>query len=82
MGVDYSQDNAVHQEQLPQRVREFTDASGTHWIVRAMRTDHVPGAKRPECLVFDGQSVVRRVWNYPDDWDALPSSALAKLADR
>jgi hypothetical protein len=54
---------------------------GRRWQVREMAALHDPGARSDRCLVFDGESIVRRVWSYPDDWPQLSDTQLWALLD-
>ncbi len=45
-------------------------------------TRATPGSKGPRCLVFDSDAVVRRIWQYPENWRELSDAALASLIDR
>ena len=66
---------------IPQ-VSEFADADGVYWTVREVDGRTVPGARGPKCLVFDCQTVVRRVWNFPSNWRELPPEQLIALSWR
>ena len=62
--------------------REFTDPdAGGRWSVAEVDAPRVPGARgRARCLVFSGEGVVRRVWDYPDEWYLLGDADLAALS--
>jgi hypothetical protein len=60
----------------------YCDADGTRWQVREVDAHAVPGARGHRCLLFEGEGVVRRVWNYPADWARLPPSDLVSLSWR
>jgi hypothetical protein len=68
----------------PQRRRQRSvaveDRSGVRWRVYERVTTGEPGARRDRCLIFDSDSVVRRVWNYPPDWWQLPQGELLALS--
>jgi hypothetical protein len=49
------------------------------WIVREADTSRMPGARGERCLIFDSESVVRRVWQFPTDWQSLDDDALWAL---
>lgn len=40
------------------------------------------GRRAAACLLFDGPAAVRRVWDYPLDWQRLPDAALVRLSWR
>ena len=63
--------------EVPRHV--YDDVSGEHWTVREVDTTAVPGARASRCLIFDSGSIARRLWQYPQDWGALPPSALLRL---
>ena len=39
-----------------------------------------PWARGERCLLFRSASTIRRVWNYPADWQALAPDALERLS--
>jgi hypothetical protein len=49
------------------------------WSVREASGALVPGARGTHCLIFDGESIVRRVWVYPIGWDELSDDELWAL---
>ena len=49
------------------------------WVIREIDTSPFPTAPAPRCLVFENDSVVRRVWTYPADWSGLSDAALLRL---
>jgi hypothetical protein len=55
--------------------------AGRTWRVWAAGCAGVPGAPAPDCLVFDGGEVIRRVWGVPSGWPTLPAAALLAIAD-
>lgn len=61
--------------------RRIADAV-REWRVRLMDCRHVPGAPSPTCLIFDGESIARRVWSPPSQWELLSDDALLALLDR
>jgi hypothetical protein len=65
--------------------RTFAVASVT-WTVTERDGAGVPGnadgARGRRCLVFASPEAVRRVWDYPPDWRALPDAALFALSWR
>jgi hypothetical protein len=64
---------AVHAE------RSLVDSTGKSWTVREIDARAVPGARAPRCLVIENHEVVRRFWNFPQDWSAIPDRALLDL---
>jgi hypothetical protein len=54
--------------------------TGALWHVVEVDTTGLPGARGAACLLFDGTPGVRRVWNYPADWAALPDAELVRLS--
>jgi hypothetical protein len=62
--------------------RTFTDPdAGGRWSVAEVDAAGVPAARgRPRCLVFAGEGVVRRVWDYPRAWYLLDDAGLATLS--
>ena len=58
----------------------YDDRSGARWWVREVDAHAVPGARRDRCLLFEGEGVIRRVWDYPSDWSHLSQQELASLS--
>ncbi|HEX4683137.1 MAG TPA: hypothetical protein VH277_10525 [Gemmatimonadaceae bacterium] len=52
------------------------------WMIREVSAHRVPGARGPRCLICESPSVVRRLWDYPDDWQALNDHELLALCAR
>lgn len=52
------------------------DRRGISWRVTERDARLDPGCPAERCLVFANDSVVRRVWNYPRDWDCLSDEEL------
>lgn len=50
-----------------------------YWIVREVNTSTVAGSHGARCLICESDDIVRRVWEYPDDWDKLSDDALLEL---
>lgn len=51
-----------------------------HWSVVEVDASTIPGARGSHCLVFTRAECVRRVWDYPVDWQSLDDTALAALS--
>lgn len=47
-----------------------------------MDATRVPGARADRCLIFDSDDVVRRAWNFPDEWAELDDDSIWALLDR
>jgi hypothetical protein len=62
--------------------RLHDDRTGGDWRVFERDARRIPGSRGPRCLYFDGEGVVRRVWQYPPDWLQLPADDLLGLMDR
>jgi hypothetical protein len=62
--------------------RVHDDRTGDEWRVFERDAGSVPGSRGPRCLYFDGEGIVRRVWQYPSDWQSLPAAALLSLMER
>ncbi|MGE5102386.1 MAG: hypothetical protein ACM3SX_20565 [Deltaproteobacteria bacterium] len=52
-----------------------------HWTLREMDTRAVPGARARTCLICESTEVIRRLWNYPNDWRELDDFELADLCE-
>ena len=54
--------------------------------VRALVTEYdargVPGATGTSCLICETESAMRRLWNYPADWQRLDDGKLLALFDQ
>lgn len=59
----------------------LVDHGDRHWTVREMDARDVPGARAPSCLICESTEVIRRLWDYPDDWRKLDDAELAKLCE-
>ena len=51
-----------------------------HWSVVEVDAATVPGARGSYCLLFTREECVRRVWDYPADWQSLDDAELAVLS--
>jgi hypothetical protein len=62
--------------------RTFTEPTdGSQWYVVEVDGSRVPGAcGRPRCLIFVSERVVRRVWEFPDEWYLLADDDLAAVS--
>ena len=54
----------------------FRAADGSTWSAHAVALGDVSWARAARCLVFQSELAIRRVWQYPADWRALPDAAL------
>jgi hypothetical protein len=52
------------------------------WTVREVDARHVPGTRGAQCLICESNAVVRRLWDYPDNWMSLTDDALMALCAR
>ena len=52
------------------------------WVVREINTTNQTGGHGRRCLICESEEIVRRVWEYPDDWDRLSDEALLELCAR
>jgi hypothetical protein len=74
------QPNEIQQARGEGKIRRIS-ADGVRWIIRevpAPAFDRRGGTH----LVFDGESVMRRVRDFPADWHDLPDDALYELSKR
>ena len=74
------QENRDHVEREPREAlsRIVMDAQGNEWVVHEVDTPQA-WAHGNRCLIFSSPAVVRRVWQYPDDWALLTSRELLEL---
>lgn len=61
---------------------EFIDPNQIAWRVTERNTRGDPGARGVRCLIFACAEVIRRVWEYPDDWRTLSAAELFALSWR
>jgi hypothetical protein len=64
------------------RIVVVRDGEEVSWRVREVDGETVPAARGSRCLIFDSESAVRRVWDYPADWRDLPPGELAAVSWR
>ncbi len=60
--------------------RIFTDADGKQWVAYEVEGKIVPAARGLHCLVFECDTTIRRVWNYPSGWYELSAPELWDLS--
>ena len=58
----------------------FVDSAGVDWRIYEFACVDVPAARGPQCLVFESDAAIRRVWNYPTNWKDLSSTELTALS--
>jgi hypothetical protein len=58
--------------------RIVMDAQGNEWVVHEVDTPQA-WAHGNRCLIFSSPAVVRRVWQYPDEWVGLSARELLDL---
>lgn len=56
------------------------DGKGAEWKVRELDARGLPGARCPRCLIFENHHIVRKLWDYPEDWLKLGDAALLALS--
>jgi hypothetical protein len=74
---EVSRECAVEQPAPPHLVK---DASGTRWRVTEVSGQQVPGARGDACLVFESDTAIRRVWEFPPSWRELPGPDLIRVS--
>lgn len=74
------QDNRDHVDREPRQAlsRIVMDTQGNEWVIHEVDTPQA-WAHGSRCLIFSSPAVVRRVWQYPDDWSQLSSRELLNL---
>jgi hypothetical protein len=74
------QDNRDHVERGSREAlsRIVMDAQGNEWVVHEVDTPQA-WAHGNRCLIFSSPAVVRRVWQYPDEWVGLSARELLDL---
>jgi hypothetical protein len=58
----------------------FVDSLGTDWRIYEVASANVPSPRGSNCLIFESAQAVRRVWNYPTNWQKLSSAELSALS--
>ncbi len=58
----------------------FVDSLGTDWRIYEVASANVPAPRGSNCLIFESTQAVRRVWNYPVNWQKLSSAELTALS--
>ena len=58
----------------------LTDAEGKQWVAYEVEGSTVPAARGPHCLVFECDTTIRRVWNFPESWYELSTPDLWKVS--
>jgi len=58
----------------------FVDPLGTDWRIYEVASANVPSPRGSNCLIFESAQAVRRVWNYPANWQKLSSAELSALS--
>ncbi|HET6681212.1 MAG TPA: hypothetical protein VFG84_08415 [Gemmatimonadaceae bacterium] len=58
----------------------FYDNSGVDWRIYEVPSSRVPAPRGSNCLIFESDAAIRRVWNYPNDWQGLSEPELAELS--
>lgn len=66
-------------EAAEQPVRVFVDADGVRWSVKETPFSEYD-RRRGVSLIFWSEGAVRRVRDYPADWQLLPDEELALLS--
>ena len=67
-------------EYRPEAGVRFRDPRGREWHAREIDAS-LPGHSQQRCLIIESSEAVRRVWQYPNEWRALPLDALVALLD-
>ena len=52
-----------------------------HWTLREMDARGVPGARATRCLICESTEVIRRLWDFPNNWRQLGDAELAALCE-
>jgi len=66
-------------DRSPSQTVRIVEADGLRWRVR--ETPYSPIDRRSgTCLIFDAETVVRRVRNFPANWYTLPDDELYLLS--
>jgi hypothetical protein len=62
----------------PDNVRRIY-ADGVEWEIYEQDTTRTPGATHSSSLIFSSQDLVRRLWQYPENWVELSDGELLTL---
>jgi hypothetical protein len=63
-------------------LKRWVVREGERSLVAEADARGVPGAQGPNCLIFENDVLMRRIWHYPADWNQLEDSRLIALFDR
>ena len=63
-------------------LKRWVVREGERSLVAEADARDVPGAQGPNCLIFETEALMRRIWHYPADWNQLEDSRLIALFDR
>ena len=74
-----SNPRASHQADAPKVEREFVDVDGARWRVFELAFSDYD-RRRGMSLIFASDAAVRRVRDYPSDWQSLPDDQLLLLS--
>jgi hypothetical protein len=64
-----------------QSTERLLQRGGRQWIVREASARGVPGARRETCLICESAEVIRRIWDFPDNWRTADDESLWRLCD-
>ena len=65
-------------ERSPDNIRRIF-ADGIEWEIYEQDATRVPGATHSSSLIFSSQDLVRRLWQYPENWPQLNDRELLAL---
>jgi len=74
------QRNAGAEIRMTNPRRCFVDSVGTDWRIYEIASVNVPAPRGRNCLIFESTQAVRRVWNYPSNWEKLSTDELSALS--
>jgi len=68
-------------EERDNRKRNILCRGAVHWLIVEMDCRGQPGVRAAHCLVCENTAVVRRVWQYPENWYSLSDDELIQVCD-
>lgn len=81
-GVTIAPDDTYRMMAQMNRGERVLQRDDEMWTVREMSAVRVPGSRGDYCLICESTTVVRRLWEYPDDWMSLSDAELLALCTR
>ena len=63
-------------------LKRWVMRDGQRTLVSECEATGVPGAPGTSCLIWESDSAMRRIWNYPVDWHRMDDAQVLALFDQ